>query len=268
MQFAKYCFIWCLILLISGVAIAADPAAKHPKTGKPLVIDCFRGTPKIDGNLKDWDLGALTPAVLDTKEQIFPGAAQGAKAWTGPKDSSGEFYVQWDDNNVYIAAVMKDDKLSNQKKNGDIWSADTIEVFFSAPKAVTPHKNTTHYQYGFDVKDQTWNWCNMDGNGGRKPDYLKVKSAKTSDGYICEVALDYSHLKSLDFKAGNAIGFHPCFDDADDGPDRQLQMTWTGREAHDQSNGFGHIILSNRAVAPVDAKDKLATAWSEIKAQQ
>ncbi|HIA67583.1 TPA: hypothetical protein EYN98_16300, partial [Candidatus Poribacteria bacterium] len=105
MQFAKYCFIWCLVLLISGVAIAADPAAKHPKTGKPLVIDCFRGTPKIDGELNDWDLGALTPAVLDTKEQIFPGAAQGAAAWTGPKDSSGEFYVQWDDNNVYIAAV-------------------------------------------------------------------------------------------------------------------------------------------------------------------
>ena len=267
MQFAKYCFIGCLVLLISGVAIAADPAAKHPKTGKPLVIDCFRGTPKIDGELNDWDLGALTPAVLDTKEQIFPGAGPVAN-WTGPKDNSGEFYVQWDDNNVYIAAVMKDDKLSNQKKNGDIWSADTIEVFFSAPKAVTPHKNTTHYQYGFDVKDQTWNWCNMDGNGGRKPDYLKVKSAKTSDGYICEVALDYSHLKSLDFKAGNAIGFHPCVDDADDGPDRQLQMTWTGREAHDQSNGFGHIILSNRAVAPVDAKDKLATAWSEIKTQQ
>ena len=267
MQFTKYCFIWCLIFLISGVAIAADPAAKHPKTGKSLVIDCFRGTPKIDGNLKDWDLGALTPAVIDTKEQIFPGAGPVAN-WTGPKDSSGEFYVQWDDNNVYIAAVMKDDKLSNQKKNGDIWSADTIEVFFSAPKAVTPHKNTTHYQYGFDVKDQTWNWCNMDGNGGRKPDYLKVKSAKTSDGYICEVALDYSHLKSLDFKAGNAIGFHPCVDDADDGPDRQLQMTWTGREAHDQSEGFGHIILSNRAVAPVDAKDKLATAWSEIKTQQ
>ena len=266
MQFAKSCFIWCLIFLISGVAIAADPAAKHPKTGKPLVIDCFRGTPKIDGNLKDWDLGALTPAVLDTKEQIFPGAAQGAKAWTGPKDSSGEFYVQWDDNNVYIAAVMKDDKLSNQKTGGAIWNADTIEVFFSTPNAVAPHAE--HYQYGFDVKDQIWNWCNMDGAGNRKPDYMDTRSAKTSDGYICEVAINYSHIKSLGFKAGNTIGFHPCFDDADDGPDRQLQMTWTGREAHDQSNGFGHIILSNRAVAPVDAKDKLATAWSEIKTQQ
>ena len=267
MKFTKCCFIWCLILFVSNVAIAADPAAKHPKTGKSLVIDCFKGTPKIDGKLNDWDLGALTPAVLDTKEQIFPGAGPVAN-WTGPKDSSGEFYVQWDDNNVYIAAVMKDDKLSNQKTGGAIWNADAIEVFFSAPKAVTPHKNTIHYQYGFDVKDQIWNWCNMDGNGGRKPDYLKIKSAKTSDGYICEVAIDYSHIKSLGFKAGNAIGFHPCFDDADDGPNRQLQMTWTGREAHDQSKGFGHIILSSRAVAPVHAKGKLAATWSGIKTQQ
>ena len=73
---------------------------------------------------------------------------------------------------------------------------------------------------------------------------------------------------SFVFKARNRIGFHTCFADAYDGPDRQLQITLTGREAHDQSQGFGHIILSSRTVAPVNAKAKLATAWSEIKTQQ
>ena len=42
-----------------------------------------------------------------------------------------------------------------------------------------------------------------------------------------EVAIEYANVKSLDFKAGKAMGFHPVFDDADDGPDRKLQMTWT-----------------------------------------
>ena len=97
MKFQKYLFIWVLALLISNMAFAAgDPPAEHPKTGEPLVIDCLRGTPKIDGKLNDWMLDFLTPAVLDTKEQIFAGAAQGAAAWKNPEDSSGEFYLLWD----------------------------------------------------------------------------------------------------------------------------------------------------------------------------
>ena len=57
------------------------------------------------------------------------------------------------------------------------------------------------------------------------------------------------------------------FDDADDGADRDLQMTWTGREAHDQSQGFGQIIFSDEAMA-VSAKQKLSVFWSLIKTQQ
>jgi hypothetical protein len=56
-------------------------------------------------------------------------------------------------------------------------------------------------------------------------------------------------MLSLDFSVGNNIGFHPVFDDADNG-DRKLQMTWTSREAHDQSLGFGYMFLSDAAVAP------------------
>jgi len=144
MQFTKHFFIWNLFLLVSIMAVAADKPAEHPKTGEPLVIDVLRGSPKIDGKLDDWMLDYLTPAVLDTKEQIFPGAAQGAVAWKNPADSSGEFYVLWDDDNIYMASVMKDDKLSMQKDGSGIWNADCIEVFLSTTKAVPPHNE--HYQ--------------------------------------------------------------------------------------------------------------------------
>ena len=262
MKVLKCLLIWVLALLISSIAIAGDPPAEHPKTGETLVIDCLRGTPKIDGKLNDWMLNFLTPAVLDTKEQIFAGAAQGAAAWKNPADSSGEFYLLWDDDNIYMAAVMKDDKLSMKKAGGDIWNADCIEIFFSTTNAIAGCSQ--HYQYGFNANNQIWNWCNMDGAGSREPDYLQIESAETGDGYICEVAIEYSNIKSLDFEVKNAIGFHPVFDDADSGADRELQMTWTGREAHDQSQGFGHIILSNETM-PVCTKGKLPLTWGEIK---
>ncbi len=241
---AKKCFFMGILTLLSLSLAIADPPAVHPQTGEPLVIDCLRGTPDaIDGDLSDWNLGAMTPAVLDTEEQLYSGQT----TWDNPGDSSGEFYLLWDDENIYIAVVMKDEKLSQNKTGGDIWNADAIEVFFSTTNAVGGHDE--HYQYGFDFKEQTWNWCNMDGAGQSAIDYLQIASSITADGYICEASIEYGQMLSLDFSAGNTIGFHPVFDDTDNG-DRELQMTWTGREAHDQSLGYGYLILSDAAVAP------------------
>jgi hypothetical protein len=245
----KCLFVGIITLLSLGLAVA-DPPAVHPVTEEPLVIDCLRGTPDaIDGDLSDWSLGSMTPAILDTEEQIYPGAAQAAAAWDGPEDSSAKFYLLWDDVNVYIAVVMKDDVLSQNKTGGDIWNADGIEVFFSTTNFCPDCSE--HYQYGFDFKEQSWNWCNMDGAGQSAIDYVQVASSETPDGYICEVAIEHGRMLSLDFEAGNTIGFHPVFDDTDvPDSDRELQMTWTGREAHDQSLGYGHIFLSDAAVTP------------------
>jgi hypothetical protein len=241
---AKKCvFVGILTLLSLGLAIAAPPAV-HPTTGEPLVIDCLRGTPDaIDGDLSDWQLGSMIPAVLDTKEQIYTGLT----SWSGPRDCSGQFYMLWDDENIYMAVIVKDDKFSNNKTGGDIWNADCIEVFFATTNTSTDHSE--HYQYGFNANNQTWNWCNMDSAGQSAIDYLQVASTKTADGYICEAAIEYGRIAALDFKVGNNIGFHPVIDDTDDS-DREIQITWTGREAHDQTQGYGYLYLSDRAVTP------------------
>ena len=248
-----------VLLSLSSLAVAEDPPAEHPKTGDPLVIECLRGTPtSIDGRLGDWQLGFLTPAVLDTEEQIF----SGGETWDGPEDSSGKFYVMWDDDKIYLAVIMKDDKLSMNKAGGNIWNADCIEVFFSTTNAVGGHDE--HYQYGFNAQEQIWNWCNMDNAGQVDPGaYMTAAAQETADGYICEVSIEYGELQSLNFEVGEAIGFHPVFDDTESA-DRELQMTWTGREAHDQSMGFGHLILSDKD-ASVDFEGKLPITWGTLK---
>ena len=239
----KCLFIGMVTLLSVSLAMADDPPAEHPATGEELVIDCLRGTPDaIDGDLSDWELAAMIPAVLDTEEQL----SSGQSTWDGPDDSSGKFYTLWDDENIYMAVVMKDDVITSNKSDGSIWNADGIEVFFATTFAVGGHDE--HYQYGFDFKEQTWNWDNMDGGGQSAIDYLQAACTITDDGYICEAAIEYGEMLSLDWSVGSTIGFHPVFDDTDivDG-DRELQMTWTGREAHDQSLGFGYLILSDAA---------------------
>ncbi|MGB2862070.1 MAG: sugar-binding protein [Sedimentisphaerales bacterium] len=240
---AKKCLFVGIFTLLSMSLAMADPPAQHPLTGEDLVIDCVRGSVTIDGNLNDWNLDAMTPAVLDVEEQLNSGQA----SWDGPDDLSAEFYVLWDDENIYMAVIVKDDTLSQNKTGGDIWNADAVEIFFSTLNAVGGHDE--HYQYGFDFTDQTWNWCNMDGGGQSAIDYLQVASTITDDGYICEASIEYGQMLSLDFSVGNNIGFHPVLDDTDNG-DREIQMTWTSREAHDQSLGFGYLFLSGEAVRP------------------
>ena len=264
----KWCFVGIFSLLSLSVAMAAPPAV-HPTTGAPLVITCLKGTPEaIDGNLSDWNLDAMTPAVLDATAQMYTGQA----SWTGPADLSGKFYLQWDDQKIYLAVVVKDDKISMTKSGVDIWNADCIEVFFGTTNAVAPHAE--HYQFGFNANNQKFNWCNMDSAGQAVPDYLEIASSRTSDGYICEAAIPYARMSALKFVAGNTIGFHPVLDDTE-ATDREIQMTWTGREAHDQSLGFGYVVLSadpavakelSRGPSPadkaVDVPIDAALAWT------
>ena len=234
----KKCFFVGIFTLLCLSLAMADPPAVHPKTGEDLVIDCLRGTVTIDGDLSDWNLGSMTPAVLDVAEQLNSGQA----SWDNVGDLGAKFYMLWDDENIYMAVIVTDDVLSQNKTGGDIWNADAVEIFFSTLNAVPPHDE--HYQYGFDYTEQTWNWCNMDSGGQSAIDYLQVASAITGDGYICEASIEYGQMLSLDFSVGSIIGFHPVLDDTDNG-DREIQMTWTSREAHDQSLGFGYLVLSD-----------------------
>ncbi|MHC4517830.1 MAG: sugar-binding protein, partial [Planctomycetota bacterium] len=249
MSAKKWVFVGVFTLFISSLAMA-DPPAEHPATGAPLVVDCLRGTPDaIDGDLSDWNLAAMTPAVLDVEEQLYMGNA----SWTDVSDCGGQFYMLWDDEYLYMAVVVTDDSLSMNKTGGDIWNADAIEIFFATTNAVAG--DAEHYQYGFNANEQTWNWCNMDSGGQSAIDYLQVAATETADGYICEAAIEYGQMLSLDWSVGSEIGFHPVIDDTDNG-DREIQMTWTSREAHDQSLGFGYLVLSeDRAIAKELARD-------------
>ena len=131
----KWLFAGIFTLLSLSLALAAPPAV-HPTTGAPLVITCLRGTPDaIDGDLSDWNLAAMTPAVVDAPAQVYTGQA----SWTGPADCSGKFYVLWDDKNIYFGIEVKDDTLSMNKTGADIWNADCAKCSSARPNAVPRH---------------------------------------------------------------------------------------------------------------------------------
>lgn len=249
-------FVVVLAMLLCASIAWAQPV--NPKTKQPLVIKCYKGTPNVDGKLDEWR--GLDAAVVDAKEQVF----FGVETWTAAADCSAKFYAMWDNSKIYIAVDAKDDKVVTTQTGGNIWMNDAAEVFFATTKAVAGHDE--HYQYGLTPNELKYNWCNMDGAGNKVPDYVTVKASKTADGYAIEASIEYGQMKKLSFKQDAIIGFHPCLDDCDgNGASRDLQITWTGLEAHDQSKGFGHLLLSSAVPTAVSASGKLATTWSYIK---
>jgi hypothetical protein len=252
-------FVWGLVLTIAVFASSAFAQSNHPVTGAPLILTCYRGTPTLDGRLDEWG-GEF--AAVDVAEQVF----SGDNTWTNAADCSAKFYAMWDDTNIYLAVDAKDDNVVTTQAGGDIWRNDCAEVFFSTTNAVAGHDE--HYQYGITPNGGKWNWCNMDGNGSREPAYLELAASETANGYIMEAAIEYGQMASLSFNANTVVGFHPVLDDCDgDGTARDLQITWTGLEAHDQSTGFGHLLLSSELATAVSPGGKLATTWSSIKSR-
>jgi hypothetical protein len=241
-------------LCLTSVAFAQ---LNNPKTGEPLVITCYRGTPTIDGTLSEWT--NVAPAVVDVSEQVF----LGADTWTGAADCSGKFYAMWDNANIYIAVNAADDKVVTAQTGGNIWMNDCAEIFFALDAPDPAHY---HYQFGLTPNGLKWNWCNMQDAGQTEPAYVTIAAKTTATGYTIEASFPIAKLASLSIGAGKKIGFHPVLDDTDgDGSSRDLQITWTGREAHDQTGGFGTMIFSELAPTSVSPAGKTSAIWGEIK---
>lgn len=255
---SKFIILTLVLMFVCSSMVLAQ--AVNPATKQPLNLKCYKGTATVDGNLDEWK--GMDAAVVDAKEQVFDGVAN----WTSSADCSGKFYAMWDNSKIYIAVDAKDDKVVTTKTGGDIWANDCAEVFLATTKSVPAGDHSQHYQFGLTPNNLKWNWCNMDNAGSKDQTYVVVKSSKVTGGYVIEASIEYAQLKQLSFKVDTTIGFNPCLDDCDgDGTARELQITWTGLEAHDQSTGFGRLALTSEIPAAVSASGKIAATWSYIK---
>ena len=83
---------------------------------------CERAPGKIviDGDLSDWKLDERTPFSMEREFTNW------GKAHGGPNDLSAKVYTMWDDENLYFAAVVKDDSYVNEANDIDIWQNDNI----------------------------------------------------------------------------------------------------------------------------------------------
>jgi len=268
------------VVLIFGIVLfalafpvfLASAHEKHPKTGKPLIMECGKITSgvNLDGNLSEWKYAK--PATVDVKEQmysIFKGD------WTGPADCSGVVYMMYDDKYIYVAGEFKDEKLIAQQTGSNIWKDECLEIFFDPENILmaAADAHSVHYQFGFAPtgpagQPQVWNWCNPNSAKAQQAcdSYVKLASVVSNPytGYTLEGSIEIAQLDKLKglIKPGAVIGYHIAIDDADVDSERDLQITWSSAEAHDQLH-FGDLIFGQPlGVSPAGA---VTTTWGQLK---
>ena len=182
------------------------------------------GSPVIDGKVdKVWDNAtAITPKFK----------ASGVTA-------TAKFKVLWDDNALYVLAVVKDKDLSVQSQTP--YQQDSLEVFMD-------ENNDKTQDYGADDLHFRVNYENSQSadNGSIERFYTSAK--KTKDGYVIEgrIALNKKpannkvfgiDLQINDAKGANRLGTINIFDSTGNG--------WQ------DTRKFGEVVLTGKAKGAV-----------------
>lgn len=203
----------------------------------------------IDGDLGEWNLSS--PIVLDDASQLIAGA----NFWEGPEGLSGTFYLMWDANNLYVAAVVSDDGPYMAREGFPPDQADAIGIFISTSPEADPERSayeSTDFQVMFVVDGYSYNTgLYRDAVADQKGietagiygyeqifDGYEVATVETDDGYVYEAKFPLSNLANdeipvLQPRAGVSIGFNVELVDIDM-PCPGVACTilaWTGTEA-------------------------------------
>jgi hypothetical protein len=189
--------------------------------------------PYVDGNLKDWDESLFVDfsdpaeymesgvirrpmkagdawAPLD--ESLTPSAARGK----GKADLGARFALTWDDERLYVAVDVKDDKIYNRQTGSGIWQDDCVEIYIVPGGDRLEWGSPAHFQLGITPISRSLNTAQWAWFQDREPTPYEMASMSTltRDGYRVETAIRWSFL-GIAPKTGATFGFTAAVHDKD-----------------------------------------------------
>lgn len=121
-----------LAFVLLALALSTQVAAFSPYPWATYYAVKRTGPISIDGNLNDW--ANVKGFTMADPKFFFVGQGMSSAKWGGPQDLSATFRVQWDEQFIYIAVEVVDDKveephgsLSPGTETGS-WDDDSIEI--------------------------------------------------------------------------------------------------------------------------------------------
>jgi hypothetical protein len=177
----------------------------------------------LDGDLEDW------------KNTSFTKIGDGS-----------EFSIQYTTDSLFVAVRVEDSTPNlNNKKNGDLWNGDAIEIAFATNPNANPKRKLfllSDYHIGINCGPRPYLWNFSED----KPfDGGKFAIIPTETGYNVEIGIALKDLMKKDFSPGMKLGFEIAVDQGDESNKRTDQMRWnsSGNEGFHQNPSLWGTVL-------------------------
>ncbi len=163
----------------------------------------------IDGALDEWDL--TRGLKINTENQII----DQIEHWDGEEDCSVELYAMWDEENLYLAADIKDDTPFVYREGFPLDELDAIIMFLSTNPDADPARTAyeaTDWRIVTSVEDYYGDWFNfvdrdmIEDNKGYETmgeygdelvfEDLEAAFTRTDTGAIYEIKLPLHNLSN------------------------------------------------------------------------
>jgi hypothetical protein len=210
--------------------------------------------PTIDGDLSEWS-GAKWQTIADRSQ-----ASQGVEAWDGPKDLQGQFAVEEDNQNIYLAVRVTDDSVAS---NSPTYEGDSVELCFADADdrkisfsrdsdwlrlIVAPFAGGDNASAGATAgptRLRKYQSRSMWGGEAGTQEFSGGQAAYVRDPkqYVIEIALPRSAL-GWDDPSDTLNEIDIAINDRDSGSRRESQLTWSGNDRNGYSSRYyGQVRL-------------------------
>lgn len=211
---------------------------------EPSVVAVYMDqAPTIDGIFDEW--------IFDKYDvsNVIAGKSQ----WSSYSDLSGNFMIGWDEDFLFIAARVKDDKYKQNATGENLYKGDSLEILIDTIVSDDFHQkslNGDDYQLGLSpgspqpgTNPEAYLWYPK-SKAGEEGD-VKIKAMSTDDGYRVEAKIPWD-LFSVKPKVGKHFGFAFSISDNDKSGEN-IQQTMVSNDASrilDDPTTWGDLTLA------------------------
>jgi hypothetical protein len=180
----------------------------------------IRGTAEVDGTV---DPGVISQSPL---VELSKGTVK-MQNYTGPADLDGSIWGNWDSDNFYLTAKIKDDVHSAPASGEEIWKNDSIQFTMMAG---IPGEIMGYYELGISDTPQgpqIFRWLSPDSGAKRlvTNGSLQVIRDEVQKITVYEMALPWSEISQVKPGANEALSISFLVND-NDGAGRKGYIEW------------------------------------------
>ena len=216
---------------VGGAALDLEPAV--PPTAAALRVAV---PPALDGTLDGFD--TAEPLLLELEDQY----RRSEESYGGPEEFSARVFANWDDDALYLAALVRKQDLEFRGPDAppllldnepDDIHSDGLQVYLSDSTAAGGDR--THWGY-LVVPDPggSATRTRVVSDAAGDPSDVRGSWRRTAEGYCVTLALKWP--EGLLTHVGGRVGFDVILNEMNPGRERRVgQLVWTG--------GGGHVWL-------------------------